>query len=74
MKSLVKRKKTDSLSRVSAEGKTPQLKLKPLPPNLRYEFLDLNKAYPVIVGAHLDATQTAKLLTEPFSLHTSYFT
>jgi Reverse transcriptase (RNA-dependent DNA polymerase) len=47
-----------------AEGKTPQLELKSLPPNLRYEFLDLNKAYPVIVGAHLDATQTAKLLHE----------
>jgi hypothetical protein len=32
--------------------------------NLCYEFLDLDKAYPVIVGAHLNTTQTAKLLHE----------
>jgi hypothetical protein len=51
-------------SKEKAEGKTPQLELKLLSPNLRYEFLDLNKAYSVIVGAHLDATQTVKLLHE----------
>jgi hypothetical protein len=47
-----------------AEGKTPKLKLKPLPLNLHYEFLDPNKTYPVIVDAHLDATQTAEFLHE----------
>jgi hypothetical protein len=64
VKSLIESLDSAEDSEEKTEGKTPQLKLKPLPPNLRYEFLDLNKVYPVIVGAHLDATQTAKLLHE----------
>jgi Aspartyl protease len=64
IKSLTESHDSAEDSEEKTEGKTPQLELKSLPPNLRYEFLDLNKAYPVIVGAHLDATQTVKLLHE----------
>jgi hypothetical protein len=64
VKSLTESHDSTGDSEEKAEGKTHRLELKPLPHNVRYEFLDLNKTYPVIVGAHLDATQTAKLLHE----------
>jgi hypothetical protein len=44
------------------QSKTPQVELKPLPQNLRYEFLGPNETYAVIVGAHLNETQTTQLL------------
>jgi hypothetical protein len=44
------------------QPKTLQVKLKPLPQNLHYEFLGLNETYSVIVGAHLNETQTSQLL------------
>ena len=40
----------------------PILELKPLPPNLRYEFLGPNSTYPVIVNAKLSADEIEKLL------------
>ncbi|XP_078170268.1 uncharacterized protein LOC144564543 [Carex rostrata] len=49
-----------------AEKTTPELK--PLPANLRYEFLGPNHSFPVIVNAELDPDQTAKLL-EKLKLH-----
>jgi len=38
------------------------VELKPLPPNLRYEFLGINSTYPVIVNASLNEGETEKLL------------
>ncbi|XP_039684977.1 uncharacterized protein [Medicago truncatula] len=40
----------------------PKVELKPLPSNLRYEFLGPNSTYPVIVNASLDEVETEKLL------------
>jgi hypothetical protein len=56
------------------EGSIPPLdtpkkvELKPLPDNLRYEFLDEEKYFPVIVGAQLSPDETNKLL-EKLRLH-----
>jgi len=41
----------------------PKVELKPLPSNLRYEFLGPNSTYPVIVNASLDEDETKKLLS-----------
>ena len=41
----------------------PKAELKPLPSNLRYEFLGRNSTYPVIVNASLDEGETEKLLS-----------
>jgi len=38
------------------------VKLKPLQPHLRYEFLDPNQTSPFIVGTKLNDTQLKKLL------------
>ncbi|CAM8890497.1 unnamed protein product [Rhodiola kirilowii] len=43
-------------------GKEFEGELKPLPSNLRYEFLGSNATYPVIVGATLNENETSKLL------------
>jgi len=40
----------------------PKVELKPLPPNLRCEFLGPNSTYPVIVNANLNERETEKLL------------
>jgi hypothetical protein len=40
----------------------PKVELKPLPPNLRYEFLSPNSTYTVIVNASLNEGETEKLL------------
>jgi hypothetical protein len=40
----------------------PKVELKPLPPNLRYEFLGPNSTYPVIVNASLNEVETEILL------------
>jgi len=40
----------------------PKVELKPLPSNLRYEFLGPNSTYPVIVNASLNEVETEKLL------------
>ena len=40
----------------------PKVELKPLPPNLRYEFLGPNSTYHVIVNASLNEGETEKLL------------
>ncbi|KEH26708.1 hypothetical protein MTR_6g471360 [Medicago truncatula] len=40
----------------------PKVELKPLPSNLKYEFLGPNSTYPVIVNASLDEVETEKLL------------
>ena len=37
--------------------------LKPLPPNLKYVFLDDDESYPVIISSRLDDNQIFKLLT-----------
>jgi len=39
----------------------PKVELKPLPSNLRYEFLGPNSTYPVIVNACLNEVETEKL-------------
>jgi len=39
------------------------VELKPLPLNLRYEFLGPNSTYPVIVNASLNEGETEKLLS-----------
>ncbi|CAJ2645242.1 unnamed protein product, partial [Trifolium pratense] len=44
------------------EPKQLSLELKPLPKNLRYEYLDENMSRPVIVNADLDPIETEKLL------------
>ena len=41
-----------------------QLELKPLPPNLKYEFLGPNSTYPVIINAQLNEFETKRLLDE----------
>ncbi|XP_078168431.1 uncharacterized protein LOC144562936 [Carex rostrata] len=53
---------------VNDQPKRPTPELKPLPANLRYEFLDPDKACPVIVNASLNPDQTARLL-EKLKLH-----
>jgi len=40
----------------------PKVELKPLSPNLRYEFLGPNSTYPVIVNASLNEGEAEKLL------------
>ncbi|XP_021727899.1 uncharacterized protein LOC110695013 [Chenopodium quinoa] len=40
----------------------PKVELKPLPPLLKYAFLDDSESYPVIVNAKLDDTSLEKLL------------
>ncbi|CAM8942209.1 unnamed protein product [Rhodiola kirilowii] len=44
------------------KGKEFEGELKPLPSNLRYEFLGSNSTHPVIVGANLNENETSKLL------------
>ncbi|CAM8957907.1 unnamed protein product [Rhodiola kirilowii] len=44
------------------KGKEFEGELKPLPSNLRYEFLGSNATYPVIVGATLNEDETSKLV------------
>ena len=46
----------------SNEEQRTKVELKPLPINLRYEFLDVNKELPVIVSATLNDDETEKLL------------
>ena len=48
--------------------KVPQVELKPLPSNLRYEFLGPDSSYPVIVNANLSNTEIDRLL-EVLRLH-----
>ncbi|CAM8923641.1 unnamed protein product [Rhodiola kirilowii] len=43
-------------------GKEIEGELKPLPSNIRYEFLGSNATYPVIVGATLNEDETSKLV------------
>ncbi|CAM8910533.1 unnamed protein product [Rhodiola kirilowii] len=43
-------------------GKEFEGELKPLPSNLRYEFLGSNATFPVIVGAALNKDETSKLV------------
>ncbi|CAM8987836.1 unnamed protein product [Rhodiola kirilowii] len=50
--------KEDPVSR----GKEFEGELKPLPSNLRYEFLGSNATFPVIVGATLNEDETSKLV------------
>ena len=57
--------KFESLKVVEKEESTtppPQVELKPLPPSLKYAFLDENENYPVIVNSKLDDTSVEKLL------------
>jgi len=44
------------------EKSSPKVELKPLPPHLRYEFLDPDHQFPVIVSAKLYDPQLEKLL------------
>jgi len=44
------------------EKNTSKVELKPLPPHLRYEFLDPNYKFSIIVNAKLDRLQLEKLL------------
>ena len=41
----------------------PKVELKPLLPNLRYEFLGPNSTYPIIVNASLNEVETEKLIS-----------
>ncbi|XP_074323163.1 uncharacterized protein LOC141660100 [Apium graveolens] len=47
----------------SDKPQVKKLELKPLPPNLKYMFLDDDESCPVIVGSALNDNQIAKLLT-----------
>src|SRR5215470_19883733 len=40
----------------------PQLELKPLPPTLKYAFLEDNHSYPVIISSFLNELEEEKLL------------
>ena len=40
------------------------MELKPLPLGVRYAFLGLNEAYPVIVSSELNETELSRLLNE----------
>jgi hypothetical protein len=44
------------------EPKVPEVELKPLPKELRYEFLGLDKTYPIIVGDELSPEENEMLL------------
>jgi hypothetical protein len=44
------------------EPQVPEVDLKPLPKGLKYEFLGLNKTYPVIASDELSAKENEKLL------------
>jgi len=44
------------------EKSTPKVDLKPLSSHLRYEFLDPDNKFPVIVSSKLDGPQLEKLL------------
>ena len=57
--------RTPQISEVSNKGEShkPKEDLKPLPSNLRYEFLDPNNCCPVIVNAALGKSETEKLLS-----------
>jgi hypothetical protein len=44
------------------EPQVPQVDLKPLPQGLKYEFLGLDKTYPVIVSDELSPKENEKLL------------
>ena len=46
----------------SDEEQALEVKLKPLPSSMRYEFLALNFTYPVILNASLSASQVDSLL------------
>jgi hypothetical protein len=46
----------------TSSNDAPKVELKPLPTNLRYEYLGANNSYPVIVNSKLDGEQTEKLL------------
>ena len=46
-----------------AQVDPPALDLKPLPASLRYEFLDPNSTYPVIINANLSDIEVEKLLS-----------
>ncbi|XP_020250475.1 uncharacterized protein LOC109827866 [Asparagus officinalis] len=62
MDTAVSKSSRNSLEQV-CEGKTaPKVELKPLPSSLRYEFLDANGEYPVIVNADLSHQEVEKLL------------
>ncbi|XP_078162050.1 uncharacterized protein LOC144557355 [Carex rostrata] len=54
--------------RVKDQIEPPTPELKPLPANLRYEFLGPDNSFPVIVNAGLNPDQTAKLL-EKLKIH-----
>ncbi|PNX82945.1 hypothetical protein L195_g038982, partial [Trifolium pratense] len=47
---------------LTPEPKQPSLELKPLPKNLRYEYLDKDMSRPVIVNVDLNPIETEKLL------------
>ena len=49
---------------VSTDSNAPKVELKPLPPNLRYEYLGEDATYPLIVNSELNKEQTEKLLHE----------
>jgi hypothetical protein len=44
------------------EPQVPEVDLKPLPKGLKYEFLGLDKTYPVIVSDELSSEENEKLL------------
>jgi len=46
----------------SSDRARPQVKLKPLPPYLRYEFFIPDSTHPVIINASLSASQIDSLL------------
>jgi hypothetical protein len=47
---------------VAPSIEAPKVELKPLPPNLRYEFLGPNSTYPIIVNPSQNKGETGKLL------------
>jgi hypothetical protein len=44
------------------EPQVPEVDLKPLPKGLKYEFLGLDKTYPIIVSDELSPEENEKLL------------
>ena len=45
------------------EEDAPKVKLKQLPPDLRYAFLGPNSTYPIIVNAHFEGVKDHTILT-----------
>jgi hypothetical protein len=59
----VEEEKVEDIGEIKPEDpQVPEVDLKPLPKGLKYEFLEQNKTYPVIVSDELSSEENEKLL------------